>query len=148
MTAYTDYAENKLIDWMFRGQAVPALPASWSFGLLVANTSDTGTPLTEVTGPGYARASVARSLANFAGTQAPASVVASNGVSGTTSNNNDVSFPAPTGDWGTVVAIGIFDAATAGNMWIYTPLNAPKVIANGDAPPRFPAAAFSFRVDD
>jgi hypothetical protein len=148
MTALTDFAENRLIDWFFRGQAVPAIAGSWFFGLLTAATDDDGSPLTEVSGGSYARAAVPRSLANFAGTQAPASVVVSSGASGTTSNNVDINFPAPTADWGSVVAIGLFDAAVGGNMWIYGPLAAAKTVANGDAPPRFPAAAFSFQFDN
>ncbi|MEY2883071.1 MAG: hypothetical protein RL490_795 [Pseudomonadota bacterium] len=144
MTAFTDFAENRIIDWLMRGQAAPALPANWSFGLLTAVPADDGTGLAEVAGGSYARASLARSLANFAGTQAAGSTIASSGATGVTSNNVDISFPSPTANWGTVVAIGIFDAGAGGNLWAYGALAVPKVIAAGDSPPRFPAGTFAF----
>ncbi|MBV8970879.1 MAG: hypothetical protein JO290_01160 [Sphingomonadaceae bacterium] len=148
MTCFTDVAENRLIDWLFRGQAAPALPASWYFGLLNSPTNDAASPLAEVTGNGYARVAVARTLAAFAGTQGVGTTAASTGASATTSNNADVVFAAPTGDWGSISSLGIFDAAVGGNLWFYAPLAAAKTVNNGDAPPKFPTAAFTFTLDN
>ena len=75
MSAMSDYLENKLVDHLFRAQALAA-PASLHIGLLTAAPSDSGGG-TEVAGSNYARASVTSSLANWAGTQAPGSTAAS-----------------------------------------------------------------------
>lgn len=111
--AFTDYMENKLVDYLFRGQTFTP-PASWYVGLDTVSCTETGGG-TEVTGGSYARVSVTNSLANWAGTQSAGSTTASSGTGGTTSNNNAITFPAPTANWGTVVSFRIWDASTAGN---------------------------------
>lgn len=146
MGMFTDYAENKLVDSLFRGQALGA-PATWYVGLLTAAPSDTGGG-TEVSGGSYARVAVTASLANFAGTQAAGSTVASSGTGGTTSNNGAITFPAPTANWGSVSHFALFDAPTGGNMWVYGTLSAAKTVNSGDAAPVFQPAALSLQVDN
>ena len=119
----TNYGENKLVDFM-RGQALP-LAANFSIGLLSA--ADDGT-FTEIAWPGYARINVARSLANFAGTQGAGSVTSSTGTSHQTSNNTAWDF-ANAGGAGTVAALGLF---TGTDMFCWIPLAAPIVYASGD----------------
>jgi hypothetical protein len=145
MAAMSDYLENKLIDFLFRGQTLTA-PATVYVGLLTAAPSDTGGG-TEVTGGSYARASVTSSLANWAGTQASGSTTASTGTNGTTSNNNAITFPVPTANWGTITHLAIYDAASAGNLLFWSALTASKTVNSGDAAPSFPAAALSVQVD-
>lgn len=147
MAAKSDYLENKIIDWLFRGQAFTP-PATLHFALLTTNTDDDGSPLVEVTGGSYARVGVTASLTNFAGTQAAGTTVASSGASGTTSNNGSITFPAPSANWGSVTGMAIYDAATGGNMLIYSPLTTPKTVNNGDAAPVFAAAAFTYQDDN
>src|SRR5439155_5029428 len=50
-------------------------------------------------GTGYARASLAATLANFAGTQAAGSNTASTGTNGKTSNNVAIAYGAPSAQW-------------------------------------------------
>jgi hypothetical protein len=156
MAAWTDVAENKLIDWFFRAQAIGITGASAAAGtgpanlyvaLFTANPTDVAGG-TEVTGGSYARVQVVSSLANWAGTQAAASTTASSGTSGTTSNNAAVTFPAPTANWGVVTGFAVFDAATVGNMLFYSALTVNKTINNGDAAPSFAAAALTFQIDN
>jgi hypothetical protein len=151
----TDFLENKLIDWLFRAQAIGITgasaaagtgPTSLYVGLFTAAPSDTGGG-TEVTGGSYARVAVTSSLANWAGTQAAASTVASSGTSGTTSNNGSIAFATPSATWGTVTHFGIFDASTAGNLLIYGALTTSKTINSGDTV-SFAAAALSFQIDN
>lgn len=146
MAAFSDYLENKLVDWLFRGQAYTP-PATLYVGLYTANPTDAGGG-TEVSGNAYARVAVTSSLANWAGTQAAASTTASTGTSGTTSNNNAVTFPTPTpSGWGTVTGFGLFDASTAGNLLVWGALSVSKTINAGDTV-TFAAASLSIQVDN
>ena len=145
MAAMSDYLENKVIDWLFRGQTFSP-PAGLHVGLLTAAPSDTGGG-TEVSGNNYARVNLAPSLANWAGTQAAASTTASTGNTGTTSNNNAISFPTPSGSWGTVTHFAIYDAASAGNLLFFAALTIPKTIAQNDVV-SFAAAALTVQIDN
>lgn len=146
MAALTDYLENKLIDQLFRGQAY-TFPSTLYVGLLTAAPSDSAAG-TEVSGGSYARVGVTASMANFAGTQSAGSTVASSGTGGTTSNNNTITFPSPTANWGTVTHFAIYDASSSGNMLVYGALTTSKTINNGDAAPSFAAAALTFQIDN
>jgi len=155
MTAMSDTLENKLIDWLLRAQAIGITgataaagtgPATTYVALFTATPSDTGGG-TEVTGGSYARVAVTSSMANWAGTQAAASTTASSGTSGTTSNNATITFPTPTVAWGTVTSIGLFDAATGGNLLIWGPLTSSQTINIGNAV-TFPPASLTFQIDN
>lgn len=143
--ALTDYAENKVVDALLRGQSLAA-PATFYIGLDTVACTETGGG-TEVSGSNYARVAVASSLANWAGTQSAGSTAASSGTSGTTSNNASITFPTPSATWGTVVSVRWFDASTAGNAWICVTLTTSKTINSGDTV-SFPASALSFQVDN
>lgn len=110
------YAENKLIDAMFRGQALSA-PSSWHIGVSTATCSSAAA---EPAAAEYARVAVAASLAAWAGTQGAGSTTASSGTSATTSNNALIAFPESvvSGGWGNIQSVGFFDAASGGNRWI------------------------------
>lgn len=157
MSAWSDFAENKLIDFFFRAQALGITGASAAAGtgptalyvaLFTTNESDATTGAVEVTGGSYARQSVTSSLANWAGTQGAGTTVASSGTTGTTSNNGVITFPAPTANWGIVTGYAVFDALTVGNMLFYAPLTVSKTINNGDAAPSFAAGALTFQIDN
>ena len=122
-------------------------PTNLYVALLTAAPSDTGGG-TEVSGGSYARVTVASSLANWAGTQAAASTIASSGSSGTTSNNAPVTFPAPSANWGVVTHAAVYDAAAAGNLLFWSALGVSKTVNNGDAAPSFAAAALTFQIDN
>ena len=144
--ALTDYAENKVLDALMRGQAIGA-PASWYVGLDTVACSETGGG-TEVSGGSYARVAVAGSLAAWAGTQSAGSTTASSGTGGTTSNNAAITFPAPTAPWGGVVSFRLWDAASGGNAWLCQALSVAKTINSGDAAPAFNAGALTIQIDN
>lgn len=115
MSQLTDYAENKIADF-FRGQGL-TLPANWYFAF---GTAADDASFTEISVTGYARVAVARSLANFAGTQADGSTTASVGTSQhKTSNNVLIDFGTPSGSPVTATHVGLFDASTSGHCWVW-----------------------------
>lgn len=145
-TSLSDYLENRLIDAFLRGQAY-TMPATTYVALATTTGSDSACG-TEVTGGSYARVAVTSSLANWAGTQSAGSTTASTGTGGTTSNNNAVTFPAPTANWGTVTEFCVFDASTSGNLLFRAALSVSKTVNNGDAAPSFAAGALTFQIDN
>lgn len=88
---------------------------------------------TEVSGGGYARVATAGVWAAASGTSI--------------SNSAVITFGAPTANWGVVTHVGIYDAATAGNLLGSGALTAAKTINNGDAAPSFAAGALSMTLD-
>jgi len=133
MSQASDYLENKLIDHLFRGTAF-AKPAALYIALFTAAPNDAGG--VEVAGGGYARAALAPGDATWKATQGGTSG-ASSGSSGLTANAVSIAYPVPTANWGTVVAIGIYDAAAGGNLLVWSPLAASRQILNGDPAPTF-----------
>lgn len=157
MAAMSDFLENKLIDWLFRAQAIGITgataaagtgPATLYIALFTTNENDAASGAVEVSGGSYARVAVTSSLANWAGTQSAGSTTASSGTSGTTSNNGTITFPAPSANWGVITGIAIFDASTVGNMLAYSALTTSKTVNNGDAAPSFAAGALTFQIDN
>ena len=128
MSAMSDYLENQLIDHLFRTGTF-GKPAAIYLALFTVAPSDSGGG-TEVTGGSYARVAV---------TQADANWNAPTAGDGLTDNVSDITFPVPTANWGTVVAFGIFDASSAGNLLIHGSLGTSKTVNNGDPAPRFSA---------
>lgn len=138
--ALSDYAENRLIDALFRAQSLGA-PATLYIGLSTSVCSDSSFG-TEVSGGNYARVAVTASLANFAGTQSAGSTTASSGTGGQTSNNGAINFPTPSASWGTVTHWFVADASSSGNIWICDDLTTSKTINSGDTV-SFAAAALT-----
>ena len=114
MAEMSNYLEDALINATLRNTAYTS-PTTVYVGLFTSDPTDAGSG-TEVSGGSYARTAV-----TFG---AP-----SNGV---TTNSGAVEFPQATGNWGTVGWIGIYDAATSGNLLYHTALDASKTIETGD----------------
>jgi hypothetical protein len=139
----SDYLENLLVDHLFRTRSFPK-PASLYVALFTAAPSDSGGG-TEVAGGSYARVNLAPLDANWAATQGGTSGN-STGAGGVTSNALAITFPAPTGNWGTITHFALMDAASGGNMLIWDALTAPRTILNGDPAPSFIAGALQITV--
>lgn len=103
MSSFSDYLENELLDHVFGASAYSA-PGTLHLALFTVAPTDAGGG-TEVTGGSYARAAVTNNLTNF-----PAA------SGGAKTNANAITFATATADWGTVVAAGIFDASSGGNL--------------------------------
>ena len=122
MAAMSNYLENKLTDQIFRGQAY-SFPSTLHFALFTVAPTDAGGG-TEVTGGSYARAAINATWQIFSGTRGLELQQRLAAALGITSNNVAITFPAPTANWGTVVALGIFDASSGGNMLFHGLLTA------------------------
>lgn len=114
----SDYTENELCKWL-TGQTngLGTAPTPYIRLWTVAPGED-GTGGTEVSGGSYA-------AVNSAGKWGAPS-------GGVVSNNADITFPTATASWGTVVALTIEDAASAGNQLLVANLTASKSVASGD----------------
>jgi hypothetical protein len=110
----SDYLENKLLDHVLTNTAYSS-PSDVYVGLYTVAPTDAGGG-TEVTGNNYARESVSFATAS----------------SGATSNDAEVEFDTPSATWGEVVAFGIFDALTSGNLLYWGDLTNAKTINSGD----------------
>ena len=126
---FTNFAENKIVDAIFRGQAL-GVPATFHIGLMTADTAD-GTVLTEVAGGSYARVAITSSLANWSGTQGAGTNVASTGTTGQISNNIALNYPTPSANWGLVTHIAFFSAASGGDAWVAGALQTPRNCVSG-----------------
>lgn len=107
----TNYAENKVLDHVL-GTASYTKPTTYISLYTVAPTDSTGG--TEVTGGSYAR-------------QVAAFSAASGGATSNSGNIDFVSMPACT-----VVAVGVTDALSGGNLLVYGTLAANKSLDAGD----------------
>ena len=116
MTALSDFAEIKTLELFFKNTAYTA-PNAY-MGLFTSAPNDAGGG-TEVSGNDYARVQIDTKMASAA--------------SGAISSNADITFPTANGGaFGTVTHIGIFDAATSGNLLAHGALSASRVISDGD----------------
>lgn len=143
MSQASDYLENRLIDHIFRTGTF-AKPSGLFVALFTTAPSDAGGG-TEVAAGGYARVSAGVGDASWRATQG-GNGAPSSGTGGQTSNSVVITFPLPTANWGTVTHIGLFDAATGGNLLVWNPLTTPRPINNGDGNPQFLADALTITV--
>lgn len=113
MADFSNYLENELLDHVFAGASYSA-PSDVFLALYTSAPTDAGGG-TEVTGSGYARQDITFGTAS----------------SGTISNTVAVSFTASGGNFGTITAVGIFDASSSGNLLAWKTITS-VVINNGD----------------
>jgi hypothetical protein len=139
----SDYLENLITDHLFRTRTW-SKPTALYYGLYTVAPTDAGGG-TEVSGGNYARVNLAPLDSNYTATQGGTSGNSS-GTSGGTSNAVAITFGAPSASWGTVVAFGIFDAPTGGNMLIWDLLTVSRLISNGDPAPSWAIGAMQVAV--
>lgn len=120
MAGKSTYLEDKMLNWM-KGTAFGTAPTTVYVALFTTAPADDGTGGTEVSTGSYARVAITTSSGWSA-------------ISGTSprqiSNSGIITFPTPTASWGTIVAIGIYDASTAGNLLYWNTITS-QAIATG-----------------
>jgi len=123
----SDAFETITLQWLFTASAVTR-PTVWYLALYTVAPTDAGGG-TECSGTSYARQSFTLS------------------VSGDTATNTaNVEYPTAGGAWGTIVAVGVFTAATAGTLIASGNLTVSKTIASGDVL-RVPTSSLTITLD-
>lgn len=111
----SDYLENEILDHILKTTSY-TVPTNIYVALYTAAPTDAGGG-TEVSGNAYGR--IAKNTWDAAS-------------GGATENTGAVTFNQATGDWGTVVAFGLHDNSTGGNLLYWGDLTANKAVNNGD----------------
>lgn len=127
MAGKSDYLEDVILNHFLRGVSTAAGTAWVELYTTAPTDAGGGTP---VSGGGYARVAVTFS--------APSG--------GVTSNSATVDFGTASANWGTIVAFGLFDASSGGNLLYWNNLTNSKTVNNGDGC-NFPASALSVTED-
>lgn len=117
MTNFSTYLDDKILDHIL-GTAAYAEPTVYAALFTTAPTMPGGTGGTEVSGGSYARVQVS---GKFAAASA-----------GSAASNAAITWPAATANWGTINGIGLYDAATGGNLLSAGSLTASKAVPSGD----------------
>jgi len=121
--------ETHTLNYLFTSTSVTR-PTAWYVALFTSNPAEDASG-TEVSTSGTA---YARQSATFT-------------VSGNTASNSAaIEFPTATASYGTVTHIGVFDAASAGNLIAYAALTTSKAIDTGDVM-RLPASDLDITMD-
>ena len=110
MTGYSDYSAQNSLNYIVGKTAMPTLPTVY-VALFTAVGTDAGTGFTEVSGGAYARVATTGASWNAASGSSPSTI----------NNALAVTFPVATANWGTIIAFGLYDASSAGNLlaWDY-----------------------------
>ena len=116
MSAASNYLENVLLDHVLRNTTYTS-PTTVYLALYTVTPSDAGGGTEVGSGVGYTRQAITFGAA----------------AAGSITNTNAPQYgPCTTTAWGTIVAVGVFDASTAGNLLIWGPLTVSKTIAVSD----------------
>lgn len=151
MGSMSNYLENKLVDFLFRGVSYTA-PAAIAIALCTTAPTDTSTGATIVEVPNsasYARVALSPSTSNWRDT-AGGTAGTSAGTTGTTSNNATITFPTSSGSWGTVTHFAVVDSATwgAGNVLFWGAIGASVNVTGSGFTLSFSAGQLSVQLDD
>ncbi len=122
----SNYLETAVINLM-RGTSGKTFtaPANLYVGLFYSNPTETGTAGTEANYSGYARQKI---------TFGAPTAVSSGSPSLYMQNTNVLTFPKATAAGNSISHVGVFDAATAGNMLLYGSLSTALAIQAGVSP--------------
>lgn len=113
MADFSDFLENELLDHVFRNSAYTS-PAAVYLALYTTAPTDSGGG-TEVSTGGYSRQAITFGAAS----------------GGAIANTSAVEFTASGANFGTIVAVGIFDASTSGNLLAWNEITS-VIINDGD----------------
>lgn len=121
------------MDYLLKGIVLPSLSGSLYLCLFTTTPNANGTGGVEVStsGTGYARVELPRQTTTWTGPT---------GTNQEYNNTAEIVFPVPTGNWGTIVSLGIYDAASNGNLVFTSTIATARSIQLGDGSPRIQAS--------
>lgn len=128
MTDFSNYSEDAITNWALGKASMPATTTRYLAAFTAVTDAEAGTG-TEVSGGSYARVAVTTLMGTTSG--------------GAITNTSAVEFAQATANWGNIVAVGLFDAATAGNA-ISALKTITTVTINTDDILRFPVGDLDF----
>jgi len=106
--------ETHVLNYVFTTTSLTR-PTAWYLALFTSDPTDAGSG-TEISGNGYARQTAAWTVSGNLAT-----------------NSGAIEYPPCTGNaWGTVTHVGVFTAATSGDLIVHSALTASKAVAVGD----------------
>ena len=137
MANASTYLQNIFLKWLTQGTAAPVAPNPIYMSLHTADPAQTGASEVSTTSTGYARVSVSTTTASaiFGGAHVAGAAPAANGTKQEVGNSAILTFPSPTGTWGTCSFFGFWDAATAGDFLFGGPLTANIAPLSGGSAP-------------
>lgn len=121
MTDLSDYAEQQMRRWAFTDQAVTR-PTEWWVQFYTSAPSDAG-----------------------GGVQIGDRVEVTFEEAGSLLRNDALLEVTAESDWGNVVAVGVFDAETSGNLWLQKTVT-PQTVVTGNVA-KFVAGTMTFMLD-
>lgn len=130
MGSASNYLENEVLDHVLKVGSF-TVPSNIYVALSTADPTESGGSIAEPAGNNYSRV------------QCNTWDAASGGA---TANTSVITFPTPSGSWGTVTHFALYDASSAGNMLFYGALAASKSVGAGDTP-SFAAGALQITSD-
>lgn len=125
--SFSNTFETTVLTWAFTTSSATR-PTSWHLALYTSAPGEAGGG-TEVSGGGYARQSVTFTISGNEAT-----------------NSGAIEYPTATDSYGTVTHVGVFDAASGGNLIAYAALATSKAIDTGDVL-RVPAGDLDITLD-
>jgi hypothetical protein len=133
MSDKSNYLEEEIIKHIFRTGSFTKPTVLGVALFTVAPNKETGAAGTEVSGGNYARIDVPPLDANWDAVT----------DGGDTANTSVITFGVPSAAWGSIVAFGIYDALTVGNLMYSNNLTTSKTVNDGDPAPTFPAGSLT-----
>lgn len=131
----TTFCANTLLNLAFGATAWPSgQPGVLYFALFTSAPTVDGFGGTEVSAGGYARVGVVANGSSFTAIATAGDPLVSAAA---------ITFPQATAAWGVITYLGIFDAASGGNLLLFQSLGAAKTVNVNDTP-SFAAGALSF----
>lgn len=142
-SGFSDYFEDKILKW-FKGTTFVAAPTTLSVGLFTTNPADTGTTGGTADGTEMSTSNGATGFSNYARVAITAAsgwnaiAAATGDATGQQITNNAQLPPSGTawtnngGSTVTISGIGIWDAATSGNLLLWFAIT-PQAVTNGNA---------------
>lgn len=129
----TSARERAIADSQFGGGATTWAPANWYVGLSTTTPANDGTGFTEPSGNAYARVTMVNNATNF-----PPATTA-DGIT-KKANGTKITWPNPTGPWGTLIQYGFFTTLTGGQPEWTGALDAPVSPRAGNTPVEYDVA--------